>query len=165
MNYIPLRVYSVFSQGAGAVDAASLAEIMQQAGMPYLPLCDPMALTGWERFKQEAGKRQMKPVLGTEIILPEKGSLLLFPLSQTGYLSLVSCLNRRALPALHEVLAIFLPRQPDAVFLRRLQKKIGRGSARPPDLGPGLALDRCCPKIRRSQGCFSAFALAGHFEG
>ena len=125
MNYVPLRVYSVFSQGAGAVDAVSLAAVMQQAGLPYLPVCDPMALTGWERFQTEAGRRQMKPVLGTEITLPERGSLLLFPLSQAGYLSLVSCLNRRALPALREVLAVFLPRQPDAVFLRRLQKKIG----------------------------------------
>jgi DNA polymerase III alpha subunit len=125
MNYVPLRVYSVFSQGQGAVDAASLAEIMQKAGLPYLPLCDPMALTGWEKFQKEAGTRQMKPVLGTEIILPEKGTLLLFPQSQAGYFSLVSCLNRRALPALREVLAVFLPRQPDVIFLRRLQKKIG----------------------------------------
>jgi len=125
MNYVPLRVYSVFSQGAGAVDAAGLADVLQKAGLPYLPLCDPMALTGWERFKKEADKRGLKPLLGTEIILPEKGSLLLFPLSQTGYLSLVSCLNRRALPVLREVLAVFLPRQPDVAFLRRLQKKIG----------------------------------------
>ena len=125
MNYVPLRVYSVFSQGAGAVDAGGLADVLQKAGLPYLPLCDPMALTGWERFQTEAGKRRMKPVLGTEIILPEKGSLLLFPLSQTGYLSLVSCLNRRALPVLREVLAVFLPCQPDVAFLRRLQKKIG----------------------------------------
>ena len=125
MNYIPLRVYSVFSQGQGAVDAASLAELMQQAGLPFLPICDPMALTGWERFQKEAGARQMKPVLGTEIILPEKGSLLLFPLSQSGYLSLVSCLNRRALPAMREVLAVFLPLRPDDGFVRRLQKKVG----------------------------------------
>jgi DNA polymerase III alpha subunit len=125
MNYVPLRVYSVFSQGAGAVDAAGLADVLQKAGLPYLPLCDPMALIGWEKFQKEAGSRQMKPVLGTEIILPEKGSLLLFPLSQAGYLSLVSCLNRRALPVLREVLAVFLPRQPDVVFLRRLQKKVG----------------------------------------
>jgi len=48
-----------------------------------------MALTGWERFQKEAGARQMKPLLGTEIVLPEKGSLLLFPLSQAGYFSLV----------------------------------------------------------------------------
>jgi DNA polymerase III alpha subunit len=125
MNYVPLRTYSVFSQGHGAVDAAGLADVLQKAGLAYLPLCDPMALTGWERFQKEAATRRMKPVLGTEILLPEKGSLLLFPLSQAGYLSLVSCLNRRALPVLREVLAVFLPRQPDAVFLRRLQKKVG----------------------------------------
>jgi len=125
MNYVPLRTYSVFSQGEGVVDPSSLAAIMQKAGVPYLPVCDPMALTGWERFQTEAGKRQMKPLLGTEIMLPEKGSLLLFPLSQTGYLSLVSCFNRRALPPLREVLAVFLPARPDEDFLRRLQKKIG----------------------------------------
>jgi error-prone DNA polymerase len=129
MNYVPLRVYSVFSQGQGAVDAASLAEIMQKTGLPYLPLCDPMALTGWERFRKEAVARGLKPLLGTEIRLPEKGSLLLFPQSHAGYLSLVSCLNRRALPAaLRDVLAVFLPLRPDGDFLRRLQAKIGRGN-------------------------------------
>ncbi|MCJ7481971.1 MAG: hypothetical protein MUO31_03300, partial [Thermodesulfovibrionales bacterium] len=69
MNYVPLRTYSVFSQGAGAVDAASLADIMEKAGLPYLPLCDPMSLIGWERFKKEAVRRGLKPLLGTEIKL------------------------------------------------------------------------------------------------
>jgi DNA polymerase III alpha subunit len=124
-GYIPLRVYSVFSQGEGAVDPASLGDLMQKAKVPYLPVCDPMSLIGWERFKDEADRRGLKPVLGTEIVLPEQGSLLLFPQSQAGYFSLVSCLNRRALPALREVLAVFLPRRPDAGFVRRLQKKIG----------------------------------------
>lgn len=127
MNYVPLRVYSVFSQGAGAVDAASLAAIMQKAGLPYLPLCDPMVLTGWEKFRKEAVARGLKPLLGTEIQLPERGSLLLFPQSHAGYLSLVSCLNRRALPAvLRDMLAVFLPLRPDGDFLRRLQAKAGR---------------------------------------
>lgn len=127
MNYVPLRTYSVFSQGAGAVDAAALAAIMEKAGLPYLPLCDPMSLIGWERFKKEAVRRGLKPLLGTEIKLPEKGALLLFPASAAGYLSLVSCLNRRALPAaLRDVLAVFLPLRPDGDFLRRLQAKIGR---------------------------------------
>ncbi|MCX6554864.1 MAG: hypothetical protein NTZ12_07615 [Candidatus Aminicenantes bacterium] len=125
MNYVPLRVYSVFSRGAGVVDPAGLADVLQKANVPYLPVCDPMSLVGWERFKKEADNNGLKPLLGTEIVLPEKGSLLLFPLSQTGYLSLVSCLNRRALPPLREVLAIFLPARPDEDFLRRLQKKIG----------------------------------------
>ncbi len=127
MNYVPLRVYSVFSQGAGAVDPAALAAIMQKAGLPYLPVCDPMSLIGWERFKKEADGRGLKPLLGTEIQLPEKGGLLLFPLSHAGYLSLVSCLNRRALPAsLRDVLAVFLPLRTDNDFLRRLQTKVGR---------------------------------------
>jgi DNA polymerase III alpha subunit len=125
MNYVPLRVYSVFSQGEGVVDPSSLGEIMQKAKFPYLPICDPMTLIGWEKTKKAADSRGLKPLLGTEIVLPEKGSLLLFPLSPAGYLSLVSCLNRRALPALRDVLAVFLPLRPDAAFLRRLQKKIG----------------------------------------
>jgi len=127
INYVPLRVYSIFSQGAGAVDPAALAEIMQKAKVPYLPVCDPMVLTGWERFRKEAVGRGLQPLLGTEIKLPEKGALLLFPHSGRGYLSLVSCLNRRALPAaLRDVLAVFLPLRPDGDFLRRLQAKIGR---------------------------------------
>ncbi len=127
MNYVPLRTYSVFSQGEGAVDPASLGDIMKKANVPYLPLCDPMSLIGWERFKKEADQRSLKPLLGTEIRLPEKGSLLLFPASPAGYLSLVSCLNRRAIPAgLRDVLAVFLPSRPDNDLVRRLQAKVGR---------------------------------------
>ncbi len=127
MNYIPLRTYSVYSQGEGVVDPASLGDLMQKAKVPYLPVCDPMSLVGWERFKQEADARGLKPLLGAEIRLPEKGSLLLFPASATGYRSLVSCLNRRALPArLSDVQAVLLPARPDPDLVRRLQAKIGR---------------------------------------
>ncbi len=127
MNYIPLRVYSVFSQGEGVVDPASFGDLMQKAKVPYLPVCDPMSLIGWEKFHKEAGARGLKPLLGTEIKLPEKGSLLLYPASPAGYRALVSCLNRRALPArLPEVQAVFLPARPDHELVRRLQAKIGR---------------------------------------
>ena len=127
MNYVPLRVYSVFSQGEGVVDPASLGEIMQKANVPCLPVCDPMSLIGWEAFKKEADRLGLKPLLGTEIRLPEKGSLLLFPASPAGYLSLVSCLNRRVLPAsLPGVQAVFLPARPDRDLVRRLQAKVGR---------------------------------------
>jgi DNA polymerase III alpha subunit len=127
MNYVPLRTYSVFSQGEGAVDPASLGDIMRKAGVPHLPVCDPMSLIGWEKFKKEADARGLKPLLGTEIRLPERGSLLLFPCSHAGYLSLASCLNRRALPAaLAGVLAVLLPSRPDGELVRRLQARVGR---------------------------------------
>lgn len=127
MSYVPLRTYSVFSQGEGVVDPSSLGDLMQKAKVPYLPVCDPMTLIGWEKFKKEADSRGLKPLLGTEIRLPEKGSLLLFPASPTGYLSLASCLNRRALPArMPGVQAVFLPARPDGELVRRLQAKVGR---------------------------------------
>lgn len=129
MNYVPLRVYSAFSQGEGVVDPSSLGDLMQKAKVPYLPVCDPMSLIGWEKFKMEADARGLKPLLGTEVRLPEKGSLLLFPASPAGYLSLVSCLNRRALPArLPGLQAVFLPARPDEELVRRLQAKVGRES-------------------------------------
>ncbi len=127
MNYVPLRVYSVFSQGEGVVDPAALGDIMQKAKVPYLPICDPMSLIGWEKTKQEADKRGLKPLLGAEIRLPEKGSLLLYPASAAGCRSLVSCLNRRALPPrLEGVRAVLAPTRADEELVRRLQDKVGR---------------------------------------
>jgi len=94
-DYLPIRVYSVFSKGEGAVEPAAFADLLQQRGLPFLPVCDPLSLIGWDRFKREAEKRKMRPVLGCEIRLPEKGSLLLFPASPAGYFSLIRSLNGR----------------------------------------------------------------------
>ena len=129
MSYVPLRTYSVFSQGDGVVDPAALGDTLQKAKVPYLPICDPMSLIGWEKCKKEADARGLRPLLGTEIRLPEKGSLLLYPASAAGFRAVVSCLNRRALPArLDGVRAVFLPARPDDGLLRRLQDKVGRGN-------------------------------------
>ena len=71
-EYLPIRVYSVFSKGEGAVEPAAFADLLQRRGLPFLPVCDPLSLIGWDRFKSEADKRQMRSVLGCEIRLPEK---------------------------------------------------------------------------------------------
>ncbi len=127
MNYVPLRTYSVYSQGEGVVDPALLGDLMQKAKVPCLPVCDPMSLIGWEKFRKEADARGLRPLLGTEIRLPERGSLLLYPASPAGFRAVVSCLNRRALPArLEGVRAVFLPARPDDGLLRRLRDKVGR---------------------------------------
>ncbi len=125
MDYLPLRVYSVFSKGEGAVEPAAFADLLQQRGLPFLPVCDPLSLIGWDRFKREADKRQMRPMLGCEIRLPEKGSLLLFPASPAGYFSLIRSLNGRKVLPLEGVLAVFLPAVQDPRLLQKLRKKIG----------------------------------------
>ena len=125
MDYLPVRVYSVFSKGEGAVDPAAFADLLQQRGLPFLPVCDPLSLIGWDRFKTEAGKRNMRPVLGCEIRLPEKGSLLLFPASPAGYFSLIRSLNGRKIVPLEGVLGVFLPAVPDPRLVQKLRRKIG----------------------------------------
>lgn len=125
MDYLPVRVYSVFSKGEGAVEPAAFADLLQQRGLPFLPVCDPLSLIGWDRFKTEAGKRKMRPVLGCEIRLPEKGSLLLFPASPAGYFSLIRSLNGRKIVPLEGVLGVFLPAVPDPRLVQKLRRKIG----------------------------------------
>ena len=124
-EYLPIRVYSVFSKGEGAVDPAAFADLLQQRGLPFLPVCDPLSLIGWDRFKTEADKRQMRPVLGCEIRLPEKGYLLLYPASPAGYFSLIRSLNGRKIVPLEGVLGVFLPAVQDPRLVRKLRQKVG----------------------------------------
>ncbi len=125
MNYIPLRVHSVFSQGAGAVAPAELAERMRRAGLPFLAVADPLSLLAWDRFQVEALRQGLRPLLGVEIRLEEKGTLLLFPRSLAGYYSLIRSFNGRSLRPLAEVAALFLPSVRNQRLLAKLRRKVG----------------------------------------
>jgi DNA polymerase III alpha subunit len=109
MMYVPLRVYSVFSQGKGAVGAAALAQFLEKKKIPSLAIADPFSLIGWEYFYGEAERRGLKPLLGMEARLQNAGSLVLFPTSIRGYLSLVSSLNRKNFAGIGDMAAIFIP--------------------------------------------------------
>jgi hypothetical protein len=82
--YLPLRVHSVFARGRGAVPAPELADALATAGIPFLAVCDPMSLLAWDSFRAAAVQHNQKPLLGTEIVFPGRGSLLLYPLSAHG---------------------------------------------------------------------------------
>lgn len=109
MKYIPLRVYSVYSRGSGAVEAGELAEVLSSGNMSALALCDPFSLTGWEAFREAALSRKMKPLPGMEIRLKGTGSLLLFPTSGRGFFSLLSSYNRKVFSKMTEVITILIP--------------------------------------------------------
>ena len=125
MTYIPLRVYSVYSKGEGVVSAKALAEALQRQGVGHLAVCDPLSLLAWEAAQVEAEKAGLRPLLGLEIPLREKGDLLVFPRSRRGYLSLVACLNQRRLQPMAETAAVFVPRRDDRRLLERLRLKTG----------------------------------------
>ncbi|MCK5055379.1 MAG: DNA polymerase III subunit alpha [Candidatus Aminicenantes bacterium] len=109
MKYIPLRVYSTYSRGRGAVEPDKLAEFLGAEKISSLALCDPFSLTGWEYFRGAALSRKMKPLLGMEIRLKGPGSLLLFPAAAGGFFSLVSSYNRKVFSKMADVVMVFIP--------------------------------------------------------
>jgi DNA polymerase III alpha subunit len=123
--YIPLRVYTVFSQGEGTVDPGKLAEVLKKAGAGALAVCDPLSTFAWDRCAVEAGKHGLKPLFGVEVRFPEKGTLLLFPLGLEGYREVVGVLGRRAVPKLRDVAVVLLPSSPDPLWLKRMRAKAG----------------------------------------
>ncbi|MCI0470992.1 MAG: hypothetical protein L0Y73_04980, partial [Candidatus Aminicenantes bacterium] len=109
MKYIPLRVYSVYSRGKGAVEAGRLAEMLGSANIASMAVCDPFSLAGWESFHKEAALKNMKPLLGMEIRVKGSGSLLLFPRTIKGFFSLVSSFNRKVFSKMEDVVTILIP--------------------------------------------------------
>ncbi|MEN8222052.1 MAG: hypothetical protein ABFR36_02230 [Acidobacteriota bacterium] len=107
MKYIPLRVYSVFSRGKGAVSPSGLASLMKKGGV--MAVTDPFSFLAWERFYMSAKDRGLRFLPGMEIALRGSGSLLLFPRTPEGYFSLVASYNEKSLTSMKEVTTVFIP--------------------------------------------------------
>ena len=109
MRYVPLRVYSVFSRGKGAVDARTFAGFLKDRKISSVAVSDPFSMLGWESFRNEAVKRDMKPLLGMEIKTQGLGSFVIFPLNSNGYISLISSFNSKLFSRMENVAVIFIP--------------------------------------------------------
>lgn len=107
MRYIPLRVYSVFSRGRGAVHPEDLSRLMKNSN-GAMAVTDPFSTMAWESFYRAAGKSGMKFLPGTEISLRGAGSVILFPLSIEGYFSMISSFNDKKLSMMKDVAAILI---------------------------------------------------------
>ncbi len=108
MRYIPLRVYSVFSRGKGAVAPSGLSSLMKRGG-GVMTVTDPFSTLAWEKFYRTAEGNNLRFMPGMEIILRESGSLLLFPQTSTGYFSLIFSYNKKKFTPMKEVSAVFIP--------------------------------------------------------
>ncbi len=114
MKYVPLRIYSVFSQGKGAVAPAELGDFLAQREVPAMAVTDPFSMIGWEHFRKEALSRNLKPLPAMEIRVQNLGALLLFPLDNRGYSSLVSSFNKKVLSRMENVLVVYIPHRTGA---------------------------------------------------
>ncbi len=106
MKYVPLRVYSVFSKGKGAIDPGVFANFLKERDISFLPVSDPFSLVSWESFRQEAVTREMTPLLGMEVRIRQIGALVMYPLTKKGYFSLIRSLNHKTFAGVEDVLVI-----------------------------------------------------------
>lgn len=109
MKYVPLRIYSVFSRGRGAVDARIFGDYLKQRNVHAMAVTDPFSMIGWESFRKEAADRDLKPLLGMEIRIQNIGALVLYPLNVKGYFSMVSSFNQKVFSKMKDVIAIYIP--------------------------------------------------------
>ncbi|HDP95838.1 MAG TPA: hypothetical protein ENN40_10840 [Candidatus Aminicenantes bacterium] len=129
LSYVPLRVYSTYSRGWGAVDAAELADWLGAARLPALAVTDPFAVQGWEAFWRQARGRGLKALLGVEVRLRGLGALLLFPRNNAAYSALVDTLNQRRCASLDEMVVVLAPQSNIDLdgALTLLQRQVGPG--------------------------------------
>lgn len=127
--YVPLRVYSTYSQGWGAVAATELADWLGAGRVPALAVTDPFAVQGWEAFWCQARRRGLKALLGVEVRLRGLGALLLFPRNNAAYPAIVDTLNHRRCGSLENMVVILAPQANidlDAAFAL-LRRQVGPG--------------------------------------
>jgi DNA polymerase-3 subunit alpha len=109
MKYIPLRVHSAYSNGRGVVRPAEFAELLSRMRVPAMAVSDPFTPIGWEMFCRHASRFDLQFLPGMEVKLQKRGVLLLFPLSQQGYLSIVRSYNQKTVSRMSEVAVVFIP--------------------------------------------------------
>jgi DNA polymerase-3 subunit alpha len=94
--YIPLRIYSQFSVGFGAVKVQDLVEYCKTNKIPAAGFADHNTLSGALTVSKALASNGVQPLVGATIEMTEeghKGGLVLFATSQAGYDALLRITN------------------------------------------------------------------------
>jgi len=127
VNYLPLRVHSIFSRGRGAVTAAELALYLRRQGLPYLAVCDPLSVIAWEYFREEAERNKLAFVPGLEVNAGRSGEILVFPVGKEGLPTLLGLHNGLESRFLESCKVILLPALQDEHFIERTRERVAPG--------------------------------------
>lgn len=96
--YIPLRVFSPFSVGFGAVRAEQIADFCKEHDIPAAGITDHNTLGGALSMSKQLAARGIQPLVGLTIDVSfsdTTGTLVLFATNQSGYSALLRVANHR----------------------------------------------------------------------
>ncbi|MEO8227968.1 MAG: DNA polymerase III subunit alpha, partial [Gemmatimonadota bacterium] len=93
MTFVELRAHSAFSFGDGAMSPESLVHRAAELGYSAVGLTDAADLGGIPRFITEAGRKNLKPIVGAELEV-DGCPLALLVRSREGYRNLAALVTR-----------------------------------------------------------------------
>jgi DNA polymerase III alpha subunit len=95
--YIPLRVFSPFSVGFGAVQLTELADFCTEHGIPAAGIADRDTMGGSMTISKALAGRGVQPLIGGTFRLAydgQEGDIVLFASSNDGYRAMLRLANR-----------------------------------------------------------------------
>jgi len=96
--YIPLRVYSQFSVGFGAVKTQTLVDYCLKHKIPAVGFADHNSLSGALTLSKALSSKGVQPLVGAAVEVHDhghKGAIVLYATSETGYAALLRVVNAR----------------------------------------------------------------------
>ena len=126
MKYVPLRNYSIYSRGCGVIDPKELGDFLDKHNINFMAVSDPFSMKSWESFRCESDKRGLKALLGIEIRIKSVGSLVLYPVDDNGYRSIVQSYNTRLFSKMDNVIAVYIPCADRSPSIERFARRINR---------------------------------------
>ncbi len=95
--YVPLRVYSPYSVGFGAIKTNELVDFCVAEGIPAAGVADRNSLSGVMANSKGLSAKGIQPLMGATVRISHAGidgDLVLYATSQVGYKSLLGLVNR-----------------------------------------------------------------------
>src|SRR5437016_6703054 len=130
MKFIELHACSAFSFLRGGSFPEQLAEVAAELEMPAIALCDRNGVYGAQRFSVAAREHGVRPIVGAELSMDDRGILPVLVENRIGYKNLCELLTQAHLRSEKGKCEIKWDELPQ--FAEGLVALFGSGSARTP---------------------------------
>jgi error-prone DNA polymerase len=142
VSYVELHACSAFSFLRGGSFPEQLAEVAVELEMPAMALLDRNGVYGAQRFSVAAREHNVRPIIGSELLMEDGAVLPVLVENRTGYKNLCELLTKAHLRSEKGKCAVRWDELPE--FAKGLVALFGSGSARVSRAGFGVAPKQSC---------------------
>jgi DNA polymerase-3 subunit alpha len=89
MNYVPLKCKTHYSLQESLIKPDKLADHLEKLNIGACALTDIGSISGAVEFSSALQKKKIKPILGTEVIIKDRGTVVLIAKNKKGWSNLI----------------------------------------------------------------------------